>query len=292
MKVRLWIAFLLLCLAGNAWAAKQYVIQSSEINLRDFARVVANATGRTILYGPEFNGQAFLEVPKKQVTADELWAMFLSALAQNNWGVVVHGKVVRIVPRQDLSTQDSPVIMADEPKPGMEAEELITATFALNHVDPTEAAMKLAPDVGPEGKIVPLPAQGRLIVVATAANVEKIKTLLETLDRAEKRDTLEVIRVKHADATRLAEILNRVFSTLTYEGGRYQMRDTAGGLVVLPESGTGSVVLRGDERDVKAAVRLAGKLDGATDSIVLIRQLENADVTEMTKLLNQLGTGK
>lgn len=291
MKAGLRIAILLLCLTGVAWAAKLYQIQSSEINLRDFARLVSEATGKTILYGPDFNGQAFLEVREKPVTGDVLWSMFLSAIAQNNWGVVVHGQVVRIVPRPDLATQESPVIMAGEAAPGVEGENLVTATFALNNMDPTEVAIQLASDVGPEGKIVPLPSQGRIVIVATAANVEKIKKLLEKLDRADRRETLEVIRVKHIDAQRLAELLQRIFSNFYYESGRYQSRDTTGGLVVLPEGGTQSLVLRGDERDVKAASRLAGKIDGATDPLVLIRQLDNADVVEMTSILNQLGAG-
>jgi type II secretory pathway component GspD/PulD (secretin) len=276
-----------LCLAVAAEAKQTWTVDSGDLDLKDLTALVATATGRTILYGAEFHGAVHFEAAKRNLTADDLWRLYLSALAKTGWGVVLHGQVARVVSRQELASQDGPVVLGPSVTKPVD-ESLVTAVFELNNTDPMQIASQITPLVGKEGQVVPLPAQGRLLVVATAANIERVRLTLKKLDAPGQRDETQVVRLKRANATAVAEMLARIFATSFYEGGRFQPRQTAGGLTAIPEPRSNAVVLEGDRRDVATAGKLAERVDAAEDPVVLIRNIENADASNLTGILRDL----
>jgi len=278
----------LLLLTGTARAAERWTVEAGEIDLKDFARQVSEATGRTILFGADFSGTVRLELERRELTGEELWELFLSSLAQEGWGVVVHGSVVRIAPRRDLVSQDNPVVVVDPEESVKSSDELVTATFELNHVNPSEIALHLAAFAGPEGQVIPLPSQGRLVVVTSAANVEKIRQLLAKMDTPEKRQQIEVVRLNRADLEDVAQIVSTLLSTYALDGGRFTPRQAVGGVVVAPEPRSGVLVLRGEKRDVEAAARLARLIDESTDPSVLVQTLQHSDAAAMAAALGPL----
>lgn len=275
-------------LAGAAHAAERWPLEAGEIDLKEFARLVSKATGRTILYGADFSGTVTLELKRTEFTGDELWQLFLSALAQEGWGVVVHGSVVRIAPRRELISQDSPVVVIDGEEPVTSSDELVTATFELNHVNPGEIVLQLSAFVGPEGQVIPLPSQGRLVVVATAANVEKIRLILAKIDVPEKRQEIQVVRLDHADPEDVAQIVDTLLSAYALESGRFTHRQTVGGVIVAPEPRNSVLVIRGEKRDVEAAAQLARVIDQDGDPAVLVRTLQHSDASAMAATLGPL----
>lgn len=285
MKKTFVAVLLVLALTGAAWA-QEAPLSSGDYDLRDLTTRVSRATGRTILYGPDFTGSVHIDVADPDLSPDALWQLYLSALAEAGWGVVVHGRVVRVAPRDQLATEAGPVLAPGETAPANEG--MVTATFELNNADPTDIAMRVSPLVGKEGQVIPVVTQGRLIVVASAANVEKIRKLLEKLDVPEQRRQIEVVRPKHADLADLAELISQLFGKYTIEGNQPRYRTAAGGLIVVPEPGRGALVLRGEQRDIDAAVRLIRAIDEAADPLIVIRTLRYADHAKLTATLSDL----
>jgi general secretion pathway protein D len=288
MRRMLPIVFLLAVLAAwPAGAADKVELAPGTHDLRDLTLLVSQATGRTVLYGPEFSGQITLEASESVSDPDEIWRIYLSALATKDWAVVMHGGVVRIVKREQMPGESSPVIMVGE-DPATIDEGHVTATFELNNADPTEVAMQLSPLVGKGGQVIPLPNQGRLVVVASAANVEKIRKMLDKIDVEERRRHIEIVRLKHANPTDTRDLITHIFATHGMVEGKMQRRETAGGLIVVPEPRSQSLVLRGQEADVAAAVKLIQAIDGAADPIILIRDLRFAQPDKLGATLNNI----
>ncbi|MDP8222726.1 MAG: secretin N-terminal domain-containing protein [Candidatus Lernaella stagnicola] len=277
---------LLAVLAVVAVAADGVEIASGTYDLKELTSLVAQTTGRTILYGPDFSGSVRLEIAKPELKPDELWELYLSALAQAGWGVVVHDRVVRIVPQKDLAGESGPVIMAGEEK--RDDDGMVTALFELNNANPAEIAMKLAPLVGKDGRVIPLPAQGRLVVVASAANVEKVREVLGKLDVPDKRDNIQIVRVKHADLNDTADVVGVLFGRYKVEDGKIRSRQAAGGVIVAVEPRSASLVLRGEKDEVELAARLIHEIDAAGDPIIMIRTLRHASPGEATAVLEKL----
>jgi type II secretory pathway component GspD/PulD (secretin) len=285
------LAALVLCLAAVAEARQTWTLPSGDVDLKEFTDLTAKATGRTILYGADFKGSVHIDAGKKKVSADDLWKAYLSALAKNGWGVVIHGQVARVAPRQELMTQEGPVVIG--PSDGKRNDDgMLTAVFELNSADPVEISTEITPLVGRDGQVIPLSTQNRVIVVASAANVEKVRVLLKKLDAPTSREQIEVVRLQRANPTALAEMLNQLFSTNYFDGARLQTRASAGGLVAIPEPRTDSLVLRGDRRDVLAAVKLAERIDASGDPVILIRQIQNADAHSLADVLTGIIRGK
>ena len=280
-SIKLLALIIFLAAAGRAWAADEFSIESGSIDLQELARVVSQSTGRTILYGPDFKGEAELISPGKALTKDQLWEFFLSALAKNGWAVVLHGKVARVVPRPQMAGQDQPVVMSGDQGAVPDSDSQVTVTMELSHSEAGAVAMQVAPLVSPDGRVIPLVSKNQLLISDSAANVEKIRKVVEAIDAKKSTEEIEVIRLRRAKASDLASLLTKIFSDYTIEAKQVRTREKPGRLVVVPEVESSSLVLRGDAADVKAAQKLAAKIDGMGEPGIYIQRLQHLNAAEM-----------
>lgn len=273
--------------AGSLLAEQTYRLPSGSVDLRVLARQVAQITGRVVVYGADFTGQAELE-PHGPMTRAQVWNYFLALLAEHGWGVSESGGVARIVKRSALATEPGPVFSPPEGTP-LPAEQMVTYTAVLQHASAVRIAEQLAPLVSPEGRIVPVPASNSIIIVDTQANVNRLRALVARLDVADENDTIRVVRLRYADAQNTAEILRKIFADLAVDGTVVRRRGgEVGRLMIVAEPDSNTLILRGEPRDVTGASAVARKIDALPDPRVFILRLQNADAGEMATAVGEL----
>ncbi len=268
-------------------AEPTYRLPTGVVELRALARQVAQITGRVVVYGADFTGQVEIE-PAGPMTRQQVWNFFLSVLAAHGWGISESGGVARVVKRSTLPTQPGPVFSPPEGTP-LPAEQLVTYTVELQNSSATEVAAQLATLIGPDGRLVPVPQRNSLILVDTQANVDRLRALIARLDAAGPTDTIQVVRLKKADAQYLSDLLRRIFAELVVEHGQVRRRGGAAPrLVIVAEPSTNAIVLRGEAREVGGAATLAGKIDTLPDPRVFIVNLQQADPEQMRAAIGSL----
>ncbi len=277
---------ILLLATVTAWAEDKWEIEAGTVELRDFTKKVAQATGRVMIFGADFGGEIELQ-PAGPFNKEQLWNYLLATLDSQGWGVVLQGDVARVVKLDEMATQGVPEVVMTEPPTPVPAAT-ITVTFELKHAEAGTIAMQLQRLAGPGGRVVGLPGQNKVVVVDTAANVERMRKVVERLDRAGEAEKIDVVRLRKADPEVMAEILRRVFTDYRIDGSMVRRRNSAGGLIVVTEPHSRTVVLRGNERDVNGAKALATRLDNMDDPVVMLRRLRNARSEELGDLLGEI----
>ncbi|HPM76763.1 MAG TPA: secretin N-terminal domain-containing protein [bacterium] len=277
---------ILLLATVAAEAEDKWEIEAGTVELRDFTKKVAQATGRVLIFGADFGGEIELQ-PAGPFNKDQLWNYLLATLDSQGWGVVLQGDVARVVKLAEMATQGVPEVVMSEP-PAPVPAATITTTFELKHAEAEMIAAQLQRLAGPAGRVVGLPGQNQVVVVDTAANVERMRLVVERLDRAGETEKLDVVRLRKADPEIMAEILRRVFADYRIDGSLVRQRNGAGGLIVVTEPHSRTVVLRGNERDVNGAKALATRLDNMDDPVIALRRLRQARPEELGDLLRDL----
>ena len=263
-----------------AGAENRYTLPSGEVDLVDFARTISKITGFSILHGKDFSGKANLVI-SNAVTAKEAFEIFLSVLADAGYSTVEKGRVIKIVPR---GSEVDPKLVFLKGEPIGPSDQRITVFIELAHISSEETAAALQSMTSPEGKLLASPAGNRLIVVDHAANVERIRKAVVSLDRAGNRLKIESIPLERASAAEVTEILRRIFPMVGQSRGTVFGRH----FVALADLRTNSVVVQAPDDEIVLTRKLLAKIDVPEPSEIKVEMLRSADPDQLVKLFDSL----
>ncbi|MBZ0274229.1 hypothetical protein K8I61_19485 [bacterium] len=245
-------------------------------------REVARITGKNIVFDPRISGEIDL-VATRPMTAPEIWRVAVSALDLNGYALIEHGAVVRVVPRSEAATHGGPVHAPPSPR-AEPSDEIVAEVFELAHIDAARATQAVSALVGNEGRVVAAPGGKRIVVVDRQANVERVRRIIERVDRASGESAIVAVHLEHADAARVAAILTELFARSgSLAGGGCDCKFTH-------EPRSNSVIVRAHALETEAAKRLAESLDH-TDAAVRIERLSNLSADEARNLLQSMAYG-
>ncbi|MCZ7582267.1 MAG: hypothetical protein M5R36_02415 [Deltaproteobacteria bacterium] len=159
------------------------MLTARERPIRDFLDEVAKITGKSLLIDPSVQGTVTLVIPGP-LTKEEVWEVALGALSLNGYAAVERGALVKIVTKEKAASEPIPTLPETVPSD----DEMITELIELRHVAADTVLESVRSLLGPGGRVAPAPGNVTgVIVVDTAANVGRIRAMLERID--EKRAT-------------------------------------------------------------------------------------------------------
>jgi general secretion pathway protein D len=282
MKRTFAVICLWLTLVMGAFAAeKRYEIPEGQVDLLELTRVVSKITGFSFVYGPSFTGKANLVV-NHQVTAKEAFEIYLSVLSANGYTTVEKGRVIKIQPISD-GVDPNLVFMSGEPIGPSDSR--ITVFIELTNLTSADAVEAAKPLAGPQGKVLASPVGNQLIVVDTAASVDRIRKAIAAMDREGPKYKIEVIPLERAGANQVAEMLNKLFPKVGgVRGNKFGADFTA-----VADTRTNSVIVKAPDEEVELSLKLLGKIDKADPgSEFHVEDLKNTDPAQMAEILDQL----
>lgn len=283
-------------------AAEKVSLDFRDIELTDLIQTISELTGKNFIYDENVRGKATIISPDP-MTLDQAYHLFLTVLNVKGFTVVPSGKVNKIVATRDAKEQNLPTVSKDGRYTG---DQYITRVIRLENADANAVATTvLAPLVSKTSSVVAYPPSNTLIITDYAANIERLMKIVRELDTPEGFDLLEVIPLRHADATEVSQLINQV---LTGGGGAGASRRRAraqaaaqaqGGTGqessrVLPYGRTNALVALASEEDMDTIRQLVAQLDQATTQAnagIRVYYLENADAEALATTLNQIVTG-
>lgn len=172
-----------------------------QADLRLIVKIVGEMTGRRFVMDERVKGNVTVVTPDNISVAD-VYPLLLSILETSGFTVIEKSEGVHIVPLPAGGSSGSRIVSeGDESGQG-----LITKLLKLTHVSALELAKLLEPLVrgGQSGAVAAFGATNHLLLTDTAEAVRQIEKLVRELDTPGATRTMEVIRLKHADADELA----------------------------------------------------------------------------------------
>jgi general secretion pathway protein D len=291
-----------------------------EVGLTDLITWAMGFTCKNFVYGAGIgsrSAQVTIIAPKR-MSPQQAWSVFLVSLQTMNLTVVPQGNVLTIVETAQASQEPLPIYRRGAPPA---TAQLVRMVVRPEHMPADELARALDGIKSQHGKIVSLPSANMMIITDTGSSISKLRTIIAEVDQPLSGERLFLIRVRHADATELANKLGEILGTAGQSGGSpapvprrgrrgegevmpVESGGSASGSVeinaavpskIIPEERTNSLIVLSSEAGylrVRSLVqRLDVAIDGGGSGRIHVYPLEHGDAEEMGNTLTSVITG-
>jgi general secretion pathway protein D len=284
------VALLMFLLAAPnlALAAKGVVLNFTDVDIATMVKFISDLTGKNFIMDDRVKGKISVFSPAK-LSNEEAYNVFTSVLELKGFTVVPAGKVLKIVPT--ASAKQSGMKVLTESERGVVNDTYQARVIPLEHVAPQDAVTFLQPLISKDGHISAFGAANMILVVDSALNMPKITGILKHIDTDQVREGAELVFLKNASAENVANVVRDWLSGKAGTARPGQPAAAAGPSPVVADTRLNALIIFGsdkDKQDVKKFISMIDVAPPSTSSKVNVYYLENADATEVAKVLDGL----
>jgi len=266
--------------------AKGIVLNFSDVDISTMVKFISDLTGKNFIMDERVKGKISVFSPSK-ISVDEAFNVFTSVLKLKGFSVVKTGKFYKILPSSDAKESGMRLLSGTDRVPVNEA--YVAQVIQLNRMPSKEAENFLRPVVSKDGYVASFGPANSLLVVDSALNIQKILDIVKALDSDLNREGAELVFLQHASADNIASIVQEwLFGRDQTSGtGQQSQGGSVGGLLV-PDARLNAVIIFGndkDKKDIKQLIALVDVVPPTSSSKINVYYLENADATEVSKVL-------
>ncbi|MBI3017951.1 MAG: type II secretion system secretin GspD [Deltaproteobacteria bacterium] len=319
MKIKKWIAVsLLIFSSGYAQVEKEVIIDEkapegtkaapkvTSINFRDetleaVTKSISKLTGKSFIVKDDLGRKKITIISQEDVTIEEAYRAFLSALEMNDLTVVPVGKFLKVVPIQD-ATKMSLKTYSGEYAPT--SDGYITRIYHLKYINAGDIQRALQGIVNPRSLVAYEPTNS-LIITDTGANINRIVEIVTHLDIKGFEEQLIVLKIKYASAKEVADQINNFYKDDKKPGGsRFAPTPPFGGPMeggggesiskIIPDPRSNSIIVKANSQGIAKIKELISKLDTPVGGggKIHVYYLQNSEAEKISTTLNNLLGGR
>ena len=271
-------------------------------------QAAAEIVGFNYVLGPTARGRKVTVQTTGKIASNDVFNVLLTILDVNGLAAVRSGNLYRIIPREGAPQTSVRTIVGREMDPGVPGDQVLTQIVRLQHVSAAEAVALLRPFVPAQGAVSAHRDTNLLLLTDTAANIRRLLDIVRLIDVEATLDEPQIIKIQHADAQEMAQLLSQLFATGRVRGGavpgpvlqaptpgapRAVVESRAGAArvpLIVAERRSNSLVVYADKQDTGAIRRLIDKLDVDIygGQRVFIYFAENSKVKDLAATLDAI----
>lgn len=267
-------------LAGDA-GESSITLNFKDSEIREVATSIGAITGKNFIIDPRVKGRVTV-ISAQPINTSAAYATFLSVLQVHGFAAMPgDGNTVKIVPATD-ARQLPGALQVPLPYPGP-GDTIVTQILELRNVPAAQLVAILRPLVPQYGQLAAYQPANIIIISDTAANVERIASIVRRIDNASD-DEIEILPLQHASATDLVQTLTQLAQTAG--------RDGSNPVTMVADSRTNSILISGDKSERLRLTALISHLDtpleqGGNTQVVY---LSYADAENLANILKGYST--
>lgn len=269
------LAVLLGALLALPATAAPVTLNLKEADINALVESMSVLTGRNFIVDPRVKGKVTI-ISSKPMDEKELYEVFLAVLGVHGFAAIPGDKVVKIVPAAGAKQENVPTVGAQR---RIEADQIVTRIIPVQNVSAAQVVPILRPLIPPQGHLAAYTPTNVLIISDTAANVERIASIIARIDLASNED-VEVVALRHASATEIVRVLTAM------EQGKVRADPAAGvgnASRMVADERTNSILLGGDKTSRVRLRALITHLDtpveaGGNTQVVYLRYAKAKDL--------------
>lgn len=266
-------------------------------DLKDVVTLISKWTGKNFILDSKVRGKITIMGPS-QVSLQEAYQAFLSALDANGLTTVQAGKFIRII--ESAEARRAPVqTFAGEYAPT--DDQYITRIFQLKYINADEVQREFRDLVTRQGKLFAYEPTNSIIITDTGSNIQRIRGILDSLDVKTYETTLHVLPIKNNSAKAVADMLGEIYGDEKSKPGQPRtfrkttMERTRGGGViskVIPDETTNSLLVLANKAGFESLKSLVSRLDvKASSGKIRVYYCEHAKAEDLANTLASLAGG-
>ena len=256
------------------------------VNLRDsdihaLIDTVAKATGKTFVVDPRVQGKVTV-ISAGGLDGHGLYQLFQSILKVQGYSAVPAGKIIKIIPDSSAKEQAGSVLTG----PAAGGDGVATLVYRLENVLATDLVPVLRPLLPQAAHLAAHPDSNTIIAADSIANLDRLLKILHRVDTS-GANTVEVIRLQHANASELARVLIPAFGS-----GANGKRVPGQALTVVADERSNSLLVSGNRKRRLELRTLVAHLDTpiheeSDTEVIYLRYAVAADLVPILSALGQ-----
>jgi len=251
-----------------------------DIDLPIITKFVSEITKKNFIFDERVKGKITIIAPSK-ISVTEAFNLFTSVLELKGFTVIPSSvDAYKIVPSSEAKQRGIDISRDKKPVNDSYIARLIT----LKDISPEDALKFIQPMVSKDGYVSAFGPGNLLLVIDSGLNIEKILSTIKIIDRPSLAEAPEIVPLKYATADIVAKIINEGISKRPRGGAVEESKAIA-------DQRLNAVILFGDKGAKAAMKSLISLLDvrsPESQGMINVYFLENADATELSKVLENL----
>ncbi len=219
--------------------------------------------------------------------------LLLSILRINGATAVLEGSVYHIVPVAESKAEPLGFSNPADKEQGQTANQLFLRAFPLQFIPAADMAKVIKPFIAPGGDAIEVPRANIVLVVDTAANMEKHARLVDLFDSDAFRTVgVRLFPLKHMDPDEMAKNIYAIFGALDFsnKGSR------PAGVNFVPISRMNALlVVSASPKTMEDVERWIGELDkqpSSASTMVRLYRVRHGKAKDLMAILEKLYPGK
>ena len=285
--------------AAPASGARNIRFQFEGIPYGDVIERFAQMAGKPLLAGQKPEGTLTYNDPNAYTYAEALDTLNV-ILAMKGVMLVENANYLQLVPFKELPSTPLKLIRGTAPAGDVRPGEVVTAVLDAKNVDSKEITESLTSMLSSAGSMAVLPRGRGVIITDRLANIQRIKSLLATIDiEAPAERMMKTFALQNTSGAIVADLLNRTFGVATAPK-RQEFNPTTKTMHVLPpdpneyitavyDDASRTMVLFGPRERIALAEELIAKFEQREGPAgdVRIYQLQSTKPDELAAIIRQ-----
>ncbi len=276
--------------ADSKVAGKYISIDFNNVDINVFIKFISELTKKNFVVDKRVKGNVTIISPSK-ISVEEAYGVFESVLSIHGFTAVEAGQVTKIIPAPEARSKsiDTRISKGKESP----TDSIVTRIIPLKFAEANELKKLFTPLISKGSVILAYAATNTLIITDTLSNIERLLTIINTVDVMGIGKRISVIPIENADAVKLVKNLSTIFMARI----RTTKSKQAPEMIVkfVADDRTNSIVVLASDIEtdrVKKLVALLDKKIPRGDEKIRVYYLEHASAETLAKVLQEMPVKK
>ena len=271
----------------GAGQREQITLNFQQVDIRALINTVSEVTGSNFIVDPRVKGKVTL-VSGGPLDADEIYRVFLSVLEVHNFAAVPAGDVIKILPSNIVKQSPTPT---EYEGPVSADDRQITQVLRLKYASVQELLPILRPLLPPTSHFAAHAPTNTLVFTDTASNIRRLIDIIDRIDVPDRRSSVHVVYLKHAQATVLAQVLGTLAASLSTSG---EAKAAQVNISVQGDDALNALIINAPDNEFRLLQAVIDQLDieRPIEGDVHVIYLKHAKATEMVDILSNVSQAR
>ena len=235
-------------------ANDKLTLNFQDADIHALINAVSKITGKNFIVDPRVKGKVTL-VSSEELGPDQIYEVFLSVLDVHNIVAIEANGLVKLLPKAVAKTIPTPIKYG---KTGIRGDSQITEVYQLKYGSVRDIVPILKPLLPPTSHFAAHGPTNTIIITDTAANINRILSIVAKLDQEETVGDTHVIYLQHAQAEDIVGLLTDLIASYQKSGDPKAAQQK---ISIQAHEATNALVIHAKDEQIKVIRSIISQLD-------------------------------
>ena len=257
---------------SSVFAEDSFILNYEDVDIKKVTQDIAQFSKKTIILDPRVKGKITI-YSNASLNREQVWDVYLRTIQVNGFSAISEDGFLRVVPENEATRDNTE---------GFSSGSFETVVIPLTNRSTEEILPMIKPITGRQSHLSSIPSVNSILLVDRVSNVERIKDLLNNLDK-NNTAKITIIKLDNLSSIEAVRILDRL---------KAQNNPTINNFVAIPFAPSNSVILSANDfitKNIRSTLSILDEDITSNDSSDVI-YLKYAKAADVAPILNSIAS--